>query len=44
MVMVLCICVMDCVNDPVFNSRWERCKNRASHPSQGTVNEGVVSK
>ena len=21
-----------------FNSRWERCENRASRPSQGTVN------
>ena len=27
-----------------FYFRWERCKNRASRPSQGTVNWGVVSK
>ena len=27
---------------PWFDSRWERCKNRASRPSQGTVN-GVPS-
>ena len=27
---------------PGFDSRWERCKNRASRPSQGTVNGGPV--
>ena len=27
---------------PRFDSRWERCKSRASRPSQGTVN-GVPS-
>ena len=31
-------------NDPGFDSRWGRCKNRASRPSQGTVNGGAVSK
>ena len=31
-------------NDPGFYSRWGRCKNRASCPSQGTVNGGAVSK
>ena len=31
-------------NDPGFESRWGRCKNRASRPSQGTVNGSVVSK
>ena len=31
-------------NDPGFDSRWGRCKNRASRPSQGTVNGGDVSK
>ena len=25
-------------NDPGLDSLWERCKNRASRPSQGTVN------
>ena len=30
--------------DPGFNSRSERCIYRASRPSQGTVNRGVVSK
>ena len=25
-----------------FDSRWERCKNRASRPSQGTVNGGAA--
>ena len=29
---------------PGFNSWWERCKNWASHPLQGTVNGGAVSK
>ena len=29
---------------PGFDSRWEWCKNRASRPSQGTVNRGAVSK
>ena len=29
---------------PGFDSRWEWCKNRASLPSQGTVNGGAVSK
>ena len=29
---------------PGFDFRWERCKNRASPPSQGTVNGGTVSK
>ena len=28
----------------MFDSRWERCKNRASRPLQGTVNGGAVSK
>ena len=32
------------VDFPGFDSRWERCKNRASRPSQGTVNWGAVSK
>ena len=27
-----------------FDSQWEQCKNRASRPSQGTVNGGAVSK
>ena len=27
-----------------LRNRWERCKNRASRPSQGTVNGGAVSK
>ena len=31
-------------NDPGLDSRWGWCKNRASRPSQGTVNEGAVSK
>ena len=31
-------------NGPGFDSRWERCKNRASRPSQGQVNGGAVSK
>ena len=31
-------------NGPVFDSRWVRCKNQASRPSQGTVNGGAVSK
>ena len=31
-------------DDPRFDSRWERCKNRASRPSQGTINGGTVSK
>ena len=30
-------------DDPGFDSQWERCKNRASRPSQGTVNVGAVS-
>ena len=29
-------------NSPEFDFRWERCKNRASRSSQGTVN-GVLS-
>ena len=29
---------------PGFDSRWERCKIRASSPSQATVNGGAVSK
>ena len=29
---------------PGFDSWWERCKNRASRPSQGTVNGGAISK
>ena len=29
---------------PGFDSRWERCKNRAPRPPQGTVNGGAVSK
>ena len=29
-------------NGLVFDSRWEQCKNRASRPSQGTVNGGAV--
>ena len=28
---------------PGFDSRWERCKNPASRPSQGTVNGGAIS-
>ena len=28
---------------PGFDSLWQQCKNRASHPSQGTVNGGAVS-
>ena len=32
------------IDGPRFDSRWERCKNRASRPSQGTVNGGAVSK
>ena len=31
-------------DNPGFNSQWEWCKNRASCPSQGTVNGGAVSK
>ena len=31
-------------NDLGFDSRWGRCKNRASCPLQGTVNWGAVSK
>ena len=31
-------------DSPGIDSRWERCKNRASCPSQGTVNGGAVSK
>ena len=31
-------------DSPGFNSRSERCIYRASHPSQGTVNGGAVSK
>ena len=31
-------------NGPGFDFRWKRCKNRASRPSQGTVNWGAVSK
>ena len=31
-------------NDPGFNSRRGRCKNRASRPLQGTVNGGAVFK
>ena len=31
------------VDFPGFDSRWERCKNRASRPSQGTVNWSAVS-
>ena len=27
-----------------FDSRWARCKNRASRPSQKTFNGGVISK
>ena len=33
---------MDC--HAGFDSRWGRCKNQASRPSQGTVNGGAVSK
>ena len=29
---------------PGFDSRWERCKYRASRLSQGTVNGGADSK
>ena len=29
---------------PGFDARWGRCKNRASRPSQGTVNWDAVSK
>ena len=29
---------------PGFDSQWEPCKNRASRPSQWTVNGGAVSK
>ena len=29
---------------PGFNSQSEQCKNRASRPTQGTVNGGAVSK
>ena len=29
---------------PGFDSQWEQSKNRASRPSQGTVNGGAVSK
>ena len=29
---------------PGFDSRWERGKNRASRPLQGTVNKGADSK
>ena len=37
--------VMDChATARGFNSRWERCIYRASHPSQGTVNGSAVSK
>ena len=36
--------VMDCTcDDPGFNTWWVRCINRASRPSQGTVNGGAVS-
>ena len=31
-------------DNPGFDSRWVRCINRASRPSQGTVNVGAVSK
>ena len=31
-------------NDTEFDSRWRRCKNRGSRPSQVTVNGGAVSK
>ena len=31
-------------NGPRFDSRWVRCINRASRPSQETVNGGAVSK
>ena len=31
-------------NDPGFDSRWGRCKNQASRPSQGTVYGDAVSK
>ena len=27
---------------PGFDSRWKQCKNRASCPSQGTVNDLAV--
>ena len=36
--------VMDCHVMARCDSRWRRCKNRASCPSQGTVDEGAVSK
>ena len=35
---ILYICVS------LYLSLWKRCKNRASRPSQGTVNGGAVSK
>ena len=37
-------CIMDHLpcNDLGFGSRWGRCKNRASRPSQGTVNNLAV--
>ena len=31
-------------NGPGFDSLWVRCKNQASHPLQGTVNGGAISK
>ena len=37
----MCVCVCVCL---CFDSRWELCKNRASRPSQGTVNGCAVSK
>ena len=30
-------------NDPGFDSRWGRCKNRASRPLQGTFIGGAIS-
>ena len=37
-------CVMGLPRDSQgFDSQWEWCKNRASRPSQGTVNGGAIS-
>ena len=36
----MCVCVYVYVS----SVWWGRCKNRASRPSQGTVNGGAVSK
>ena len=35
---------MDCHTTDRFDSQWKQRKNRASHPSQGTVNGSAVSK